>query len=63
VTFEKGPGYDWTVSYQCEDQDPEEMSVFGQIRIEDAVREARYSLDGINNMNVGTYAILGVHRQ
>lgn len=59
ATYEKGPGHDWSVRYQFDDDEPEEMLVFGQIAIEEALKEARYSLDGINGMNVGTYRILG----
>jgi hypothetical protein len=38
------------------------MSVFGQMTAEDALKEARYSLDGINDMNAGTYEITAVRR-
>lgn len=62
VEWTKSPGWDWIVTYQFDDGGIEEMSVFGQRTMEDAVREARFSLDGINNMNVGKYAILGVMR-
>lgn len=44
MKFEKGPGYDWIVTYE-DDDGVEEMSVFGQIKIEDALTEARRSFD------------------
>ncbi len=45
MKIEKGPGYDWLVTYQFDDEPIETMSVFGQIRIEDAIAEARFSFD------------------
>ncbi len=39
----KGPGYDWLVTYQFEDDLEETMTVWGQIKIEDAIMEARRS--------------------
>lgn len=43
MKIEKGPGYDWVITYQFDDEPVESMSVFGQIRIEDAIAEARLS--------------------
>jgi len=62
--IEKGLGHDWTVFYRDGDE-PEilSMSVFGVLRIEDAVEEARWSLEaspsGIANTD---YVILSVTR-
>ena len=41
--FEKSPGYDWLATYRFEDEPPETMVVWGQIKIEDAILEARRS--------------------
>lgn len=60
--FSTGPGYDWEVAYRFDDGEPGTMRVFGQIRVEDAISEARFSLDGLNHMNVGTYEITSVAR-
>lgn len=59
--FTRGPGYDWAIYYQFDDAEHDQMLVFGQITLEDALREARYSLDGINGMNAGRYQITGAH--
>lgn len=45
MIFSKAPGHDWEVDYVCEDGVLDTMSVFGRIRIEDALAEARYSLE------------------
>lgn len=45
TSIEKSPGWDWEVDYEDEDGTVETMSVFGQIRVEDAVAEARHSLN------------------
>jgi hypothetical protein len=58
MEIEKGLGWDWAVTYQWEDEKPDVVSVFGCLTIEDAIREARYSLDGTD---LG-YAILGAVR-
>jgi hypothetical protein len=60
--FIKSIGPDWDITYQFEDDDINVMSVFGCINIEAAIKEARYSLDGIDEMNKGTYQILKVER-
>jgi hypothetical protein len=58
VEYEKPEGgYDWTVYYEHEEDQLEEMTVFGQATIEDAVTEARYSLRGTE-----PYFILGAQR-
>ena len=41
----KGPGYDWVITYQFDDEPIDTMSVWGQIKIEDAILEARHSFD------------------
>jgi len=62
--IEKGLGHDWTVFYRDGDE-PEilSMSVFGVLTIEEAVKEARLSLEasptGIPDTD---YAILSVTR-
>ena len=43
TTFSKSPGWDWEVHYESGDA-VETMLVFGQLRIEDAILEARRSL-------------------
>jgi hypothetical protein len=45
MTFSKGPGYDWQITYKFDDEPIETMVVWGQIRIEDAILEARRSFD------------------
>jgi hypothetical protein len=62
VTFVKGPGHDWTVRYRFEGEPVEAMSVFGRMTIEEAAKEARYSLDGLDQINAGTYEILAIER-
>ena len=58
MQIEKGPGWDWLVNYEWEDGEMDVVSVFGCLTIEDAVKEARYSLsDG----DFG-YAILSAKR-
>lgn len=42
--FTRSPGWDWEVDYEDADGDRDTMLVFGQLRIEDALREARLSL-------------------
>lgn len=54
---------DYVVHYQFEGEKVEAMTVFGQNTTAEAEREARYSLDGWNNLNVGLYTILSVERQ
>ncbi len=56
--IEKGPGWDWLVSYEWEDGQTDDVAVFGCITIEDAIAEARYSLEA---GGLG-YAILGARR-
>jgi hypothetical protein len=58
----KGTGHDWNVHYTFADEEPEVMTVFGAMTVERAISEARYSLDGINGMNKGTYEITKVER-
>jgi hypothetical protein len=41
----KSTGYDWVITYQYDDEPVYEMSVYGQMKIEDAIREARDSFD------------------
>ena len=55
-------GVDFVVRYQFEGEPVEEMVVFGQASTAEAEREARFSLDGFNGMNVGLYKILSVDR-
>jgi hypothetical protein len=45
VKITKRSGYDWAVTYRWEDDEPETMSVFGVMTVEEAVAEARFSLD------------------
>jgi len=42
--FTKSPGWDWAIDYEDEDGASETMLVFGKIRIDDAIEEARRSL-------------------
>lgn len=51
--------YDWTILYQFEEDQLEEMSVFGQATIEEALKEARYSLRQAEE----PYVIIGVSRE
>lgn len=45
MEFSRGPGHDWLVTYQFDDDPIETMVVWGQIKIEDAIAEARLSFD------------------
>lgn len=64
------PGYDWRIRYRYEDEPEEVMNVFGRIKVEDALVEARSLLDSspdfekgkITDDNAGTYEILCVER-
>lgn len=56
------PGHDWTVRYRFDGEEAEAMTVFGCLTIEEAAKEARYSLDGIDDMNAGTYEIFAIER-
>jgi hypothetical protein len=58
MKINKGPGWDWAVHYEWEDGTTDTVSVFGQLKIEDAIREARYALEGTD---MG-YAILAARR-
>jgi len=42
--FTKSPGWDWAVDYEDENGQRETVLVFGKIRIDDAIEEARRSL-------------------
>ena len=44
MEIEKGPGYDWEITYKTGDEPIETMSVFGCLTPEKALEEARYSL-------------------
>jgi hypothetical protein len=63
VEFEKGPGWDWEVFYDAGEGE-EVMMVFGQIRIEDAISEARWSFEAPAKALgfLTDYEILGVRR-
>ena len=58
IKIEKGPGWDWLVSYEWEDGQTDDVAVFGCIKIEDAITEARHSL-GAGGFG---YAILAARR-
>ena len=58
MQIEKGPGWDWLVKYEWEEGDQDVLSVFGCLTIEEAVKEARYSLDSGDFC----YAILSAER-
>jgi len=45
VEITKGPGYDWLITYDFDGEGIETMTVFDQVRIEDAILEARRSFD------------------
>ncbi len=45
MTLVGGAGYDWVITYQFDGCPKETMSVWGQIKIEDAILEARRSFD------------------
>jgi hypothetical protein len=63
VIIVKGAGYDWVVTFRWEEDEPETMSVFGVLTVEDAVREARYSLDApAGEVDWPGYEILSVAR-
>ncbi len=49
IQIEKRPGHDWLVTYRWEDGEPETMSVFGVMTIEEAIEEARFSLSPIGD--------------
>ena len=62
--FTKPPGWDWAVDYQCDDGEIDTMLVFGQLRVEDAILEARRSLS-FNFFRLDAFsppAIVGVRR-
>lgn len=40
----KGPGWDWAIDYEDQDGARDTMLVFGRVRIDDAIEEARLSL-------------------
>ena len=63
VVWEKPPGHSWRVGYRFEEDDGDEMTVFGAMTAEAALKEARCSLDGLHGMNVGTYEIFSVVRE
>jgi hypothetical protein len=44
IEVEKGPGYDWSVTYRWEDGKIDTLSVFGVLTIEKAIEEAHDSL-------------------
>ena len=44
IEFTKPPGWDWAIDYEDEDGASETMLVFGKVRIDDAIEEARRSL-------------------
>lgn len=63
MRIEKRPGHDWIVTFCWEDGEPETMSVFGVMTIEDAVKEARYSLEPIeDDLDWPGYEILSIAR-
>ena len=45
MKIEKAPGWDRAVTFEWEDGGQDVMSMFGCITIDDATKEARYSLD------------------
>lgn len=61
ATYVKSAGYDWIVFY-TEGDDPtiETVTVFGQVTIEKAIEEARFSLDPDNDDP--DYMIVGARR-
>ena len=64
MVFTKSPGWDWAIDYVCEDGDADTMVVFGQLRVEDAIAEARMSLS-FNFFRLDTFsppAIVAVRR-
>ena len=59
----KRPGHDWLVTYRWEDEEPETMSVFGVMTIEEATAEARFSLDAPQGeVDWPGYEILAIKR-
>lgn len=66
IQITKSPGYDWTVDYEWEDGTRDGMEVFGVLTVEDAIREARFSLEGSRQFTPEAdwlgYAILAVRR-
>jgi hypothetical protein len=62
MKVEKNPGWDWKVIYQSYDDPKDIMYIFGQMSIEDALKEAHYSLRGFNSESEQDYTILGVYR-
>jgi len=42
--FVKSPGWDWTITYIDDEDARQEMAVFGVVTIEEALKEARFSL-------------------
>jgi hypothetical protein len=63
MKIEKNPGPDWSVVYQFGDDEPQLMAVFGQETVEDALKEAHYSLKAPGLEDAEPYKILGVIRQ
>lgn len=47
MVAEKGPGWDWLVTYEGDGAETETMTVFGCLTIEDATNEARRSLNAL----------------
>lgn len=61
--FVKSPIYDWTVTAEYESGSTAEVLIGGQITIEDAIQEARYSLSASELFGELTpYAIIGAER-
>ena len=60
VTFERGPGWDWLVTYDVGDG-PEEMTVYGVLTIEDAARECRASFGQPDDL--AALVILAIERE
>ena len=60
----KSPGHDWLITAEYEDGETNEVSVFGQIRIEDAVKEARLSFEAsvVFGAEPMPYAIISAER-
>jgi hypothetical protein len=59
----KRPGHDWFVTYRWEDDEPEMMSIFGVMTIEEAIQEARFSLNAPQGeADWPRYEILAVKR-
>lgn len=67
VEVEKGPGYDWLARYRFDDGFEDVIAIFGVLTVEEALQEARYSLESIKEPDgtwraVMPYDILSVHR-